>query len=63
MPNAMGHLLTASLLSAPAAVVLARILIPAPTQGLTGAEMHSPVRAHGTLATCLTGSFVGLLTW
>ncbi|MCF8029952.1 MAG: nucleoside:proton symporter [Desulfohalobiaceae bacterium] len=59
MQNAMGHLLTASLLSAPAAVAVARILIPAPADRLTGAEVHSPVRASGSMDAVASGTQEG----
>ena len=59
MPNAMGHLLTASILSAPAAVAVARIMIPAPMDGLTGAEVHRPVRASGSMDAVAAGTQEG----
>ena len=59
MQNAMGHLLTASLLSAPAAVAVARILIPAPADRLTGAEVQSPVRASGSMDAVANGTQEG----
>lgn len=55
IPNAIGHLLTASLISAPAAIVFAVTLVPAsglPTQGLSmpprGASGSMDAITHGT---------------
>ncbi len=47
IPNPVGHLLTASLISAPAAVMISRLMVPE-----TGA---------GTLSTLLTGAVAGLV--
>jgi CNT family concentrative nucleoside transporter len=59
MPNAMGHLLTASLLSAPAAVAMARIIVPAPADQLTSADVHGPVRASGSMDAIASGTQEG----
>ncbi len=98
MPNVLGHIITASIISVPAALMVARVMVPetsTPTPGVITSEdtVHSSIEAitqgalnglrllayvvvmlivfvalgprtilSGTLATCLTGTVVGLLT-
>ena len=59
MENAMGHLLTASLISAPAAVAIARIIIPTPGDQVTRASIQSPVRASGSMDAVTQGALEG----
>ena len=60
LPNAMGHLLIASLLSAPAAIAVARIMIPTPPEKLTEAEMASPVKAKSSMDAITNGTLEGI---
>ena len=59
LPNAAGHLLTASVLSAPAAVVVARLMIPA---GVSGAQERIEFkRLHdGAMDAIASGTIDGL---
>ena len=59
LPNAAGHLLTASVLSAPAAVVVARIMIPA---GASGAQERIEFKRlyDGAMDAIATGTIDGL---
>lgn len=59
IPNVMGHILTASILSAPAAVVISKIMVPG-TQGLTSAELKAPEQAHGSMDAITRGALQGM---
>ncbi len=59
MPDAMGHLLTTSLISAPAAVAIARILIPTPEDRITRGRIQSPVQANGSMDAITRGALEG----
>ena len=58
LPNAMGHILTASLISAPAAIMVARVMIPE-TGSATWGEFV-PSRAAGVMDAITTGTLDGL---
>nr|VFJ60201.1 MAG: nucleoside transporter [Candidatus Kentron sp. DK] len=58
LPNAMGHILTASLISAPAAIMVARVMIPE-TGSATWGEFV-PSRAAGVMDAITTGALDGL---
>ncbi len=60
LPNAMGHLLIASLLSAPAAIAVARVMIPTPPERITDAEMTSPVKAQSSMDAITNGTLEGI---
>jgi CNT family concentrative nucleoside transporter len=59
LPNALGHLLTASLISAPAAIAVAHLMVPA--AGRTGgAEPLAPESAGGAMDALTRGTLDGL---
>lgn len=60
LPHAMGHLLIASLVSAPAAIGIARIIIPTPPGKITEAAMVSPVQAQGSMDAITNGTLEGV---
>ncbi|MFW6011366.1 MAG: NupC/NupG family nucleoside CNT transporter, partial [Desulfosalsimonas sp.] len=59
VPNVMGHILTASILSAPAAVVISKIMIPESGR-LTSAELKTPEKAHGSMDALTRGALQGM---
>lgn len=59
VPNALGHILTASIISAPAAVVMAKIMIPE-TQPVTAGDVAPPTEASGTMDAITRGTFQGI---
>lgn len=60
LPNAMGHLLIASILSAPAAIAVARIMIPTPVQNITEAEIATPTAAQSSMEAITNGALEGI---
>ncbi len=59
VPDAMGHILTASLISAPAAITIARIMVP--DSGIaTEANMSAPTAATGAMDAVTRGTLDGL---
>ncbi len=58
-PEALGHLLMASILSAPAAITVARLLVPE-TQPLTDAHWQPPIEAHSSMDAVTQGTLEGL---
>ena len=58
--DAMGHLLVASIISAPAAIALARIVIPTPPSLATPAEQIAPPEAAGAMEAVTNGTLQGL---
>lgn len=59
IPNALGHLLAASLISAPAAITVARLMVPdsgPPTDG----ELDPGERAHGAMDAITRGALDGI---
>lgn len=61
LPNAAGHILTASIMSAPAGVLLARIMIPAgPAEELGEVEISDERRYHGSVDAVIRGAGDGL---
>ncbi|MFP4158638.1 MAG: NupC/NupG family nucleoside CNT transporter [Desulfobacterales bacterium] len=60
IPNVMGHILTASILSAPAAVVISKIMVPGTDEGLTGAELKAPQQAYGSMDAITRGALQGM---
>ena len=59
IPDAAGHLLTASIISAPAAVVIARLMIPE-TEEPTDAESYDVSEARGSMDAIVRGTGSGL---
>ncbi|MCP4091329.1 MAG: nucleoside:proton symporter, partial [Gammaproteobacteria bacterium] len=59
MPDAMGHMLTASLISAPAAIMVARVLVPETGTG-TGGRLEPPQQASSTMDAITHGTLDGL---
>lgn len=57
--GALGHILTASLISAPAAVVLARIMVP-DTEGPTPAELSAPEEYGSSMDAITKGTMQGV---
>jgi CNT family concentrative nucleoside transporter len=60
LPGAMGHILTASIISAPAAVVMARIMVPPPEEATGEASIHLPERAGSAMEAVTTGTLEGV---
>jgi CNT family concentrative nucleoside transporter len=59
IPNAIGHILTASVISAPAAVVLARVMVPADGDP-TPAELTSPTAYGSAMDAIVKGTTQGV---
>jgi CNT family concentrative nucleoside transporter len=59
VPDAMGHLLIASLISAPAAIIIAQALIP-PTDRATAGELAPPQRADSSMDAITKGTLQGV---
>ena len=59
LPDAAGHLLTASIISAPAAIVVARMMIPAPPDGSVE-EIRLPSPYAGSMDAITQGTAAGL---
>nr|VFJ63835.1 MAG: concentrative nucleoside transporter, CNT family [Candidatus Kentron sp. FW] len=61
LPNAMGHILIASLISAPAAIVVARMMVPESKDGTaTGGELAIPQPATSAMDAITKGTLDGL---
>ena len=59
IPDAMGHILVASLISAPAAIVVAQLLLP-PEQRATAGELVPPERATSNMDAVTRGTLQGV---
>lgn len=59
IPDAMGHILAASLISAPAAIVIAQLLLP-PEQRATAGELVPPQRATSSMDAVTKGTLQGV---
>jgi CNT family concentrative nucleoside transporter len=59
VPNVMGHILTASIISAPAAIVIAKIMVPE-TGEITGAGLTQPTKACGAMDALSRGTLQGM---
>jgi len=55
IPGVMGHILTASIISVPAAVIISKIMIPE-TEKLTSGEMISPEKASSSMDAVTKGT-------
>ncbi|MCF8051060.1 MAG: nucleoside:proton symporter [Desulfobacterales bacterium] len=60
IPDAMGHLLVASIISAPAAIALARIMVPTPAGEATGAGAAAVSEAGSAMEAITSGTLQGL---
>jgi len=59
IPGVMGHILTASIISVPAAVTISKIMIPE-TEKLTSGEMVSPEKASSSMDAITKGTISGV---
>ncbi len=59
IPNSMGNILTASVMNAPAAIVISKLLIPE-TSRLTPAEIVDPDPAHNSMDAITRGTIRGV---
>jgi CNT family concentrative nucleoside transporter len=59
IPDIMGHILTASIISAPAAITIAKIMIPE-TGELTSGTLAAPDKAQGTMDAITKGTLAGV---
>ncbi len=59
LPDAMGHILTASLISVPAAITIAKVMIPE-TAELTRGELHAPVKSLNSMDAITQGTLQGV---
>lgn len=59
VPDAMGHILTASLISAPAALLVARLMVPETTTETTG-DLFQPQEAQSNMDALTRGTVEGL---
>ena len=60
IPDVAGHLVVASLISAPAALVISRVMIPGAQDGESGPEPETPSPYAGTMDAIVTGITDGL---
>ncbi len=60
IPGALGHILTASLINAPAAILIARIMIPDPTHTGGAGFQLAPSEARGTMDALTRGALDGV---
>ena len=59
LPGVMGHILTASLLSVPAAITIAKVMVPE-TDPLTGGKLHAPEQAVNSMDAVTQGTLQGV---
>ncbi|MDH5679686.1 MAG: nucleoside:proton symporter [Nitrospinota bacterium] len=59
IPSALGHIMVASIISAPAAITIARIMVPEKGQATAG-EMETGKRSGGAMGAITTGTADGL---
>ncbi len=59
VPDALGHILTASIISAPAAVVVARLMVPA-RESATAGDVTPPHEARGAMDAITQGTLAGV---
>jgi len=60
IPDALGHLLVASIISAPAAIAIARIMIPTPESRQIEATLSTPSPAGSTMEAITNGTIDGV---
>jgi CNT family concentrative nucleoside transporter len=59
IPNVMGHILTASIISVPAAVMISKIMVPE-TDKLTSGELTAPEKATSSIDAVTKGTLQGV---
>ncbi|MCE1181846.1 MAG: hypothetical protein LWW81_06005 [Rhodocyclales bacterium] len=59
VPEAMGHILAASIISIPAAIVVSVLMVP-PTTAMTSGELAPPVVAHSSMDAITQGTEEGI---
>jgi len=59
IPNALGHILTASIISAPAAVTIAKLMVPE-TESVTGGELTAPAAYRSSMDAVTKGTLQGV---
>jgi concentrative nucleoside transporter, CNT family len=59
LPGVMGHILTASIISVPAAITIAKVMIPE-TAALTGGELQAPEKATNSMDAITQGTLQGV---
>ncbi len=59
VPEAMGHILAASIISIPAAIVVSVLMVP-PTTAMTSGELTPPVVAHSSMDAITQGTEEGI---
>jgi len=60
IPNVTGHILTASIISAPAAIVVSKIIIPARAGELTSGELEAPEQYYSAMDALTKGTIQGI---
>lgn len=60
LPDALGHLLIASIISAPAAIAIARIMIPTPADLATNVHISTDVTATSAMEAITNGTIEGV---
>lgn len=60
IPDALGHLLIASIISAPASIAVARIMIPTPPELRTDAVAQAPSAASSSMEAIINGTTDGI---
>jgi len=59
IPNVIGHILTASIISVPAAIVISKVMIPE-TEKVSSAELMAPEPAHSAMDALTRGTISGM---
>jgi CNT family concentrative nucleoside transporter len=59
IPDVMGHILTASIISAPAAITVAKVMVPE-TRPMTSGELTAPEPVRSTMDALTKGTFQGI---
>ncbi len=60
LPGVMGHILTASIISVPAAVTIAKVMIPEEGKALTSGQMQAPEQAFNSMDAVTQGTLQGV---
>ncbi|MFH0726480.1 MAG: nucleoside transporter C-terminal domain-containing protein [Pseudomonadota bacterium] len=60
LPDAMGHILIASIISTPAAIVVSRIMVPTPKDRVTDADISVPSEAGSAMEAVANGTMEGV---
>jgi len=59
IPDIMGHILSASIINVPAAIIISKIMIPE-TEELTSGELVAPEKAHSSMDALTKGTIQGI---